>query len=456
MQPENLKVYLGSEGETVEWKRSVGEWKEIVVAAAALASLRGGVICIGVEPTGEVSGVQIGKGTLEDLANKIAQNTSPRLVPSISSVKHDDKTVVIASIKESVGKPVYAFDRPYRRAGKTNQRLSQEEALNQFMVSRAMTWDQWVVSEATVMEDIDPALVRRFLNMARTERRWEVRDDTPVDQVLRQLGLLRDGKPTVAAILLFGRNPQRLLTQAMVRCARFKGVTEVHFLDMKVVQGSIIEQVEEAMAFAKRNIRMAAEIRELSRQERWEYPLGALREAIVNAICHRDYASTANVQIRIFDDRLEVWNPGELPEGMTVEDLRREHESKPRNKLVANAFFLIKYVEQFGTGIRRILDDCRTQQLPEPDFQVKGHSFCATFRPGNIVVAPRKDVQLDRRQRNAIEHLKREGRISRRQYAKMTGVSDETAKRDLAKLVEDGILNVHRAGRSTFYTLIGS
>jgi len=162
-----------------------------------------------------------------------------------------------------------------------------------------------------------------------------------MDHVLRQLGLIQDGKLTVAAVLLFGRNPQRLLTQALARCARFKGTTEVHFLDMKVIQGNIIEQVEEVMVFVKRNVRMAAEIKELRREEKWEYPLGGLREAVVNTICHRDYASSANVQIRIFDDRLEVWNPGDLPEGMTVEDLRRQHESKPRNKLIANAFFLI-------------------------------------------------------------------------------------------------------------------
>jgi ATP-dependent DNA helicase RecG len=279
---------------------------------------------------------------------------------------------------------------------------------------------------------------------------------TAVDRVLRQLGLIQDGKLTVAAILLFGRNPQRLLTQAMVRCARFKGTTEVHFLDMKVIQGTIIQQVEEVMAFIKRNTRMAAEIKGLRREERWEYPLEGLREAVVNAICHRDYASSANVQVRIFDDRLEVWNPGDLPEGMTVEDLRLPHESKPRNKLIANAFFLIKYIEQFGTGIQRILDDCRAQDLPEPDFEIAGHTFRAKFTPGLFAGKVEERVKLSERERKAIEYIRKQGQISRREYAKQLGVSPETAKRDLGKLVSKRVLAMRRAGRSTVYRLIGS
>ena len=209
---------------------------------------------------------------MEDLANKIAQSTSPRVRPSISSVGRDRKTVVIVSVPESTPKPVYAFDRPYRRAGKTNQRLSQEEAMRLFMSSRGVTWDQSTLTDATVEEDIDPTIVRRFLLAARNERRWDVPDETAVDRVLRQLGLIQDGKLTVAAVLLFGRNPQRLLTQAMVRCARFKGITEVHFLDMKVIQGTIIQQVEEVMAFIKRNTRMAAEIMGLRREKDGSMP----------------------------------------------------------------------------------------------------------------------------------------------------------------------------------------
>ena len=145
---------LGSESETVEWKRSFGEWKEIVITAAAMSSLRGGHIYIGVEPSGEICGVQVGKGSLEDLANKITQNTSPRVTPSISSINRAGRTILVVFVPESRPKPVYAFDRPYLRSGRTNQRLSPEETLHLYMTNRGVTWDQSTLSDATVEEDI--------------------------------------------------------------------------------------------------------------------------------------------------------------------------------------------------------------------------------------------------------------------------------------------------------------
>jgi ATP-dependent DNA helicase RecG len=453
MTKVGLNLLLRSESEIVEWKRSFGEWKEIVIAVAAMASHHGGHICIGVEPTGAVRGVQVGKGTLEDLANKIAQNTSPRLIPGIASLERAGKKLVVVSIAEGTTKPVYAFDRPYRRSGRTNQRLSPEEAFRLYMTSRGITWDQSTLTDAAIEEDIDPVMVRRFLLAARTERRWEVSENTSVRQVLKQLGLIQDGKLTVAAILLFGRNPQRLLTQAMVRCARFKGTTEVHFLDMKVIEGNIIEQVEEVMAFIKRNIRMGAEIKGLRREEKWEYPLEGLREAVVNAICHRDYASTANVQIRIFDDRLEVWNPGDLPEGMTVEDLRLPHESKPRNKLIANAFFLIKYIEQFGTGIQRILDDCHFHQVPEPDFLVQGHTFRTIFTPGVAETVRAVGRKESDRQNLALDYIRQHGRVTRAKYEEISGLPVHTAKRVLDRMIKVGLILKQGRGRSYWYTL---
>ena len=298
--------------------------------------------------------------------------------------------------------------------------------------------------------------MRRFLQVARTERQWDVRADTPVKQVLRQVGLLVDNRVTVAAILLFGRNPQQFLPQAVLRCGRFKGTDAVHFLDMDAVQGNVIEQVERAMAFVKRNICMGVEIRGLQREDVWEYPLDGLREALINAVCHRDYASTANVQIRIFDDRLEIWNPGVLPDGMTVADLWKQHESRPRNQLVANAFFLIKYVEQFGTGIQRIVDDCRAHRKPDPGFEIHGQTFRAVFMPAAVVGEPLPASAPNSRQKTALDHVRANGRISRQEYVRLAGCSPATAKRDLSELVAGGLLVRKKSGRLAWYQASGS
>lgn len=433
-------------------KESLGEWKEIVETCAAFATARGGRILIGVTRNGKVCGIQIGKGTLEDLANKIAQHTSPRLVPSISVQAREGESFILVSVPESPSKPVFAFDRAYRRAGRTNQRLSPDEAAQLYLESRGLTWDETAVAGAT-RKDIDSESVRQFLRRARVERRWAISPETATSQVLSQLGLIRAGKLTQAGILLFGKNPQRFLPQATLRCARFKGPDTTKFLDMKVVEGGIIEQIEAALAFARRHLSMAAEISGLERTERWDYPLSAIREALVNAICHRDYASTGTVQVRVFDDSLEIWNPGGLPPGLSVADLRQSHESRPRNKLIARAFFLIGYVEQFGTGTRRMIGDCRDADLPEPEFDSRPDAFRVVFRKSVPVAERFAGLRLSDRQLRAISHVLAAGRLTRRDYERLTGVTPATAKRDLADLVEKGVIVQRGATRNVWYEM---
>ena len=252
--------------------------------------------------------------------------------------------------------------------------LSASEVAELYLTSRGLTWDETVKTD-TILSDIDPEKVRKFLSRAIAERQWQIDPQTPVQQALNQLNLMRNGQLTVAALLLFSRRPQHFLVQGCLRCARFKGNSEVEFLDMKLVEDDIVAQVEEAMAFVQRNIRMAVKIEgQLERKEQWEYPLDAVREGITNALCHRDYADSGNVLVKIFDDRLEIWNPGSLPPGLTVDDLRNSHESKPRNKLIARAFFLIKYIEQFGTGTGRMINDCLEAGVPEPEFESRAAS----------------------------------------------------------------------------------
>ena len=436
----------------MELKQSLGDWQEIVETCAAFATAKGGRVFVGVAPNGKVHGVQVGKGTLEDLANKVAQHTNPRVVSSISTRTHNGKTLVVVEVREGSMKPVYAFDRPFRRSGRTNQHLSLSEASELYLEGRGLTWDE-TAAAGVGLKDIDPEAVRRFLRRARLERRWDVSPETPIQQVLRQLGLVRAGKLTTAGLLLFGKNPQQFMPQATLRCARFKGDTTVDFLDMKVVEAGLLEHVEEAVAFIKRHISMAAEITDLERKEQWEYPLDAIREAVVNAVCHRDYTSTGNVQVRIFDHGLEIWNPGSLPLGMSVADLRRSHESKPRNKLIARVFFLARYIEQFGTGTRRMIEDCLASGLPEPEFESSSDTFRVVFQKPLPVEERFTGLGLNERQLRVLSHVARHGRISPKEYASLTAATPVTAKRDLSDLVKRGVLVRHGATRSIWYDL---
>lgn len=439
------------EGETVELKESLGEWKEIVATCAAFATARGGRIYVGIANDGKIPGVQIGKGTLEDLANKIVRNTSPRIVPSIATISGENRTIITLDVPENPTKPVYAFDKPLRRSGKTNQTLSPHEAADLYFVTRGITWDETILDAAS-LKDIDVEKVRSFLRQARNERRLNAGPDIPVDQVLRQVNLIRNKKTTIAAILLFGKDPERLMSQSVLRCARFKGEDTVHFLDMKVIEGSVIDQVEEAMAFVRRNTSMAVKIEgKPERTEQWEYPLDAVREAITNAVCHRDYADTGNVQVRIFDHGLEVWNPGTLPAELTVEDLRRDHESKPRNKLIARVFFLIRYIEQFGTGTGRMIEECRKAGIPEPLFESRGGSFRVLFRKAIPIEQRLAEAELNERQVKALTLVAERGQITLAEYAQFMKMPKRTLQRDLQGLVNKGLLLKRGAGKTTQY-----
>jgi len=233
---------IPEEGQTVERKESLSLWRDIVETCAAFATAQGGKVFVGVADDGRITGVQIGKGTLEDLANRIAQNTTPKVVPAITTQDEPGATVIIVEVPEHQTKPVTAFGRPYRRAGRTNQVLSASEVAELYLASRGLTWDQTLESD-TSLSDIDPEKVRKFLSRAIAERQWQIDPQTPVQQALNQLDLIRDGQLTVAALLLFGQRPQHFLVQGCLRCARFKGNSEVEFLDMKVIEGNIVAQV---------------------------------------------------------------------------------------------------------------------------------------------------------------------------------------------------------------------
>ena len=162
------------EGETVELKESLGEWKEIVATCAAFATAKGGRVYVGVADNGRITGVQIGKGTLEDLANKVVQNTSPRIVPSIATMRSEEKTIITLDVPENPAKPVYAFDKPLRRSGKTNQTLSPAEAADLYFATRGITWDEAILDEAS-LQDINVEKVHGFLGRARNRTAAECR-----------------------------------------------------------------------------------------------------------------------------------------------------------------------------------------------------------------------------------------------------------------------------------------
>jgi hypothetical protein len=221
------------------------------------------------------------------------------------------------------------------------------------------------------LADLSVERIRRFVGIARRARGFPLAENTGPEDVLGHLHLLRQGRLTHAAVLLFGAAPQRFLISSEVKCAHFHG-TEVRkpIPFYQVYKGTVFELVDQAVDFVLSKINLAVGTRAAGTQApvAYEMPPEVVREAIVNAVAHRDYTSNGSVQVMLFADRLEVWNPGTLPPSLTLAQLRQPHGSVPGNPLLAEPLYLTKYIERMGTGTGDMIERCRKADLPEPEF----------------------------------------------------------------------------------------
>jgi ATP-dependent DNA helicase RecG len=446
------------ESETLELKKSVGDWKEIIETISAFSNTRGGEILVGINNSGEVNGIEIGKNTIEDLTNKIKENTDPEIYPRIATRTINNKTIIVVRVRESNNHLVLAFGRPFKRIGKSTVRMSKDEYERLVLEKHKekLYFDSQICEGATI-EDIDEEKIKWFLRKVKEARNLNIEPTISLKEALMKLNLLVDNKLTKAAILIFGKSPQKYFIQSEVRCARFKGIKAVKpFIDMKVIGGSVYEQIDQTEKFVLFNIKKSAwiETGKIERQERWEYPPDAIREAITNAIAHRDYNSSANVHISIYDDRVEIWNPGRLPQPLTPDDLKKEHKSIPINPSLANLLFLTKYIERWGTGTNDIIKWCKEYELPEPVFKEAAGGFAVILRKLHIS-EDLESIELNERQKKAVEFLKEKGKISNREYVNLlkSTISGDTALNDLRDMVKKGIISVKRKGRSSYYII---
>ncbi len=298
-----------------------------------------------------------------------------------------------------------------------------------------------------------------FLETARRERNLSLPQNTPPMEALAHLDLLEHGTPSHAALLLFGKNPQHFVPAAETKCAHFHG-TEIRkpIPSYQIYKGSLFNQVDQAVDFVMSKIarKVTPQVGTPASRVEYDLPYKAVREAIVNAVAHRDYTSNAGVQVMLFADRIEVWNPGDLPAGLTPEMLRHPHASIPRNPLIAEPLFWVRYIEKLGTGTLDMIALCREAGLPEPDFRQEGGQWMVTLWRDWLTEKVLAQLQLSDRQRLAVSHIRQHARITNREYQQIAGVIPRTAARDLDDLVRIGVLSkVGRTGRGAHYIFKG-
>lgn len=304
------------------------------------------------------------------------------------------------------------------------------------------------------LNDISDEKLKWFLRQARQERNFPLAESSTVRQTFEHLNLLDGGKPKYAAIVLFGEKPQKFVPVAEIKCLHFHGTgVQKPIPSYQLFKGTAFDQVDQAVDFVLSKLNRKVIPRKNTPASRIEYeiPYEVVREAIVNAVAHRDYTSNAAVQVMVFADRFEVWNPGALPPGMTLDQLRRPHPSVPHNPLIADPLYLTHYIEKAGTGTVGMIDLCNQAGLPEPDFEERGNQFVLTVWRDWWTNSFLSQFKFNERHHKAVVFIKVHHQITNAEYQQLTGATRKTAARDLEYLVTCGLLRPEGSGRGAYY-----
>ncbi len=441
------------ESDTAEFKESFD--RDAVVTAGAFANTQGGTIFIGITDRGKVVGTLIGTESFKEWANTISQGTEPRLIPEIEELSREGKPVAAIRIKENPLKPVSVRGRCYRRVGSSNRAMQPHEIAGMHLQSIGSSWDL-TPAPKTTLADLDPAKVADYIRKANETGRRNIAPGESPPTVLEKIGLVHDNKPTWAAILLFGKDPQRYLSQATMHCGLFDP-DEIGVLDDRMVRGAILEQVNDSMEFIRKNIRVAFVMTgEPERRQVWDYPVEALREAVINAICHRDYTISSAVEIRILRDSLKVWSPGRLAPGITLPELFTSHASVLRNKGIAQVLYDIGWIERWGGGIQKMRSASVEAGIPEPVFQ-EDQGFSVIFRKDIFSSEYLSKEGLNARQIQAVGYIREKGKITNSELQVLASIKKRQATTDLNDLEQRQIISrVGKTGKGTHYILKGA
>lgn len=422
----------------------------------SFANSDGGTLLVGLDEQGHPTG-QVMPDELESSLRIAETRCRPPVQTSWESLETPHGLVIAIQVPRSPELHSLDDGRVLVRQGKENHPLG-GDSIRQLASSKASNFEDQEVAGASQSEDWDPEILDEYLQ--KREARGAART-TGLQQLLFEIGAVSaEGKPTVAGTLLFGRRPQVFLPQSGIVFVKFAGPEpraedgSAGYGRREEIQGPLARMVERAWNVVWEEMRVGATVNGLAREENLAYPRFAVREALVNAICHRDYRlSGRRVEIRMFSDRLEVISPGGLPGYITIDNIVEEHFS--RNPRIVNGLYQWGYIEELGLGIDRMIEEMVGAGQPPPKFQATPYSFTVTLhskkvRPPTVGLSRRTND----RQAQALNYVQQNGSITNREYQNLCpNVSAETLRLDLTDLVEKGILLKIGVKKGTYYIL---
>lgn len=454
-------VVGAGESETVELKRSTGQLHAAGKTLCAFLNAEGGTVVLGVSDSGRVLGQEVADKTRREIAAMIGR-FEPAAPVGIEYVALGDAgkwVIVLQATSPAEARPFTYEGRAYHRVQTTTSVMPQEryEALLLDRAHAQRRWENQVAIDAT-LDHLDHEQILRTVRLGIQAGRLPEGTGSDIGETLDRLKLRSDGRLRNAAVALFGTDLASDFPQCQIRLARFKGVDKSEFLDNRQEHGHAFGLLEVGMAFLLRNLPIAGRF-EAGRMERIDeplFPVAALREALVNAICHRDYSITGGcVSAAIFDDRLEIWSDGRLPFGQRVEVLKRPHRSLPRNPLISGVFFRRGLVEEWGRGTQMIVDLCVRAGHPEPEFLEESGAVGVRFLASGYLAPHRVAHDLTARQREILQVL------ARRQHSSFAEIrdglraapSDRSVRNDLTHLRTLGLAQLSGRGRGARWSL---
>lgn len=463
---------LKGENRKREFKQQLPSAANISKTVVAFSNGAGGKLIIGVANKGEILGV-IDREIMDlpdRISNIIYDTCYPAIIPEIYTENIDGKNILIVKIYPGNLKPYYIKSEgklkgTYIRVGATNKPADIEMINELERQRRNMSFDEECVYDFDLNGLDLTKIIKDF-------KKFTEKDLT--DEGLINLKLIKEENgikyPTYALMLLTNSN---YFEYAKIKCARFKGIDVGEFIDQKEFSGSIYEQVENTMNFAKMYLSKRGKISDLQRQDEYEVPLISIREAVANAVVHRDYSiSGADIKFAIFDDRIEITSPGLLPKTLDIDDIKMGR-SEIRNKVIARFFKELRFIEEWGTGIRRIIASCKVAGLKEPEFIETGMFFkTILYKYNNELVAESSGLVansnglvaknqlniydkyvLSKTEKIIIDYLQKHKSINNSEGILATGLSSAGVRKNFVSLQAKGLIYAVGKGRSRYYIL---
>ena len=467
---EEIYTVNFKESETVEFKKSISELDSALKTLCAFLNNKGGTLYFGISNSGKIVGQILSDQNLREISQKIRGKIKPQITPKIATTYINNIPTIEIKVERITDEIYYYKGVVYIRSGTETVIMPPGEIKDKIMKANQIAWERQIFKRAS-FSDLKISTINKFLKLAREAKRLPATKEDK-ETILRKLELITDEGITNAAIVLFGKESARFFPNTLLRCGRFKDELKEFFIDMKDYGVNIFENLEKGINFIQEHIKITARIEGLLRVERWELPIPALREAIINSMIHMDYTINGFVYIAIYDDKIEISNPGHLMEGLTLKLLYKRHPSIHRNKLIANILYLSGLIDNWGRGTLNIMKQLKAEELQLPEFKEYFNYFHITFnRPKNLEEKLTKEttgiynglnvpknvginVGKTERLEVILSKVKNNIRFTIKSLAKDFAVDEKTIERDLELLKKRNKIIFNGSKRSGFWKMI--